>query len=78
MLDKRRPFVAGPYYASMAEKQAFLRQIFDQTAPYYEGIARWGWFGSGDSYRLWALKRAGVRPEMRVIDVASGTGQVAR
>jgi len=78
MDDSRRPFVVGDYYASRDEKQKFLRGIFDRTAPYYEGIARWGWFGTGDSYRRGALKRAGVAADMRVIDVASGTGPVAR
>lgn len=78
MTDSRRPFVVGSYYASPEEKQAFLRRIFDRTAPYYEGIARWGWFGTGERYRLEALKRAGLTPEMRVIDVASGTGPVGR
>lgn len=78
MQDHRRPTVVGSYYNSPAEKQAFLRQIFDRTAPYYEGIARWGWFGTGAAYRRSALLRAGVTPGMRVIDVASGTGPVAR
>ena len=78
MTDISIAFVVGEYYASPAEKQQFLRTIFDKTAPYYEGIARWGWFGSGGAYRKWALKRAGLAPHMRVIDVASGTGPVAR
>src|SRR5437867_1721338 len=33
--------------------------------------------GSGRSYRRWALKRAGLRPGMRLLDVATGTGLVA-
>ncbi|MEM7505717.1 MAG: class I SAM-dependent methyltransferase [Pseudomonadota bacterium] len=78
MSDSRKPFVVGEYYASPDEKQQFLRSIFDKTAPYYEGIARWGWFGSGGAYRKWALRRAGLQPHMKVIDVASGTGPVAR
>ena len=53
--DKRKPFVVGPYYASPAEKQAFLRGIFDRTAPHYERIAQWGWFGTGETYRRQAL-----------------------
>jgi len=77
-MTDRRPYVAGEYYATPAEKQQFLRDIFDRTAPYYEGIARWGWFGSGHIYRCNVLKRAGLKPDMRVIDVATGTGQVAR
>ncbi len=78
MTDHHKPFVRGSYYTSSSEKQRFLRQIFDVTAPYYEGIARWGWFGTGTYYRRAALLRAGVLPDMRVIDVASGTGPVAR
>ncbi|MEM7526929.1 MAG: class I SAM-dependent methyltransferase [Pseudomonadota bacterium] len=77
-MDKRKPFVVCEHYATAEEKQHFLREIFDKTAPYYEGIARWGWFGSGGTYRRWALQRNGVKPDMRVIDVASGTGPVAR
>lgn len=78
MTDNRRPFVVGPYYATPSEKQAFLRGIFDRTAHHYERIARWGWFGTGEAYRYQALLRAGAESDMRVIDVASGTGPVAR
>lgn len=78
MTNSHKPFVVGDYYSSPTEKQDFLRGIFDRTAPYYEGIARWGWFGSGEIYRRNALRRAGVTPGMKVIDVASGTGPVAR
>lgn len=78
MTDKRKPFVVGEYYTTPAGKQDFLRNIFDRTAPYYERIARWGWFGSGEVYRRTALLRAGVTPDMKVIDVASGTGPVGR
>lgn len=77
-MDKRRPFVVGEYYATPEGKQDFLRRIFDKTAPYYEGIAKWGWFGSGEWYRKAALLRAGIKPDSKVIDVASGTGPVAR
>jgi len=78
MADSRKPFVVGGYYTTRDEKQQFLRKIFDRTAPYYEGIARWGWFGTGNIYRRNVLRRAGVSRDMRVIDVASGTGPVAR
>lgn len=77
-MDSRKPFVVGEYYETRDQKQQFLRDIFDRTAPFYEGIAKWGWFGSGNAYRKDALRRAGLKPEMRVIDVASGTGPVAR
>ena len=78
MNDRYRPAVIGRYYSRRDGKQSFLRRIFDDTAPHYERINSWGWFGTGDQYRRVALLRSGVTPEMRVIDVASGTGAVAR
>lgn len=78
MSDGQKPIVIGDYYKSSAEKQAYLRKVFDDTAAHYDAIAKWGWFGSGDWYRREALLRNGVTPEMRVLDVATGTGQVAR
>lgn len=66
------------YYPASEEKQTFLRKIFDDAAPHYESIARLGFFGSGQWYRRDALRRAGLRPGMRVLDVASGTGPTAR
>jgi demethylmenaquinone methyltransferase/2-methoxy-6-polyprenyl-1,4-benzoquinol methylase len=70
--------VLGPWYHNLEEKQTFLRKIFDDSAPHYETIAKWGWFGSGDWYRVDVLKRHGLQPGMRVVDVASGTGPTAR
>lgn len=78
MTQSHRPFVRGAWYATPEEKQRFLRRIFDDTAPHYERITSWGWLGTGDAYRRDALLRAGVTPDMRVLDVASGTGPVAR
>jgi demethylmenaquinone methyltransferase/2-methoxy-6-polyprenyl-1,4-benzoquinol methylase len=78
MPDGNKPIVIGDYYGSPVEKQVFLRKIFDDTAKNYEAIAKWGWFGSGDWYRRDALRRNGVTANMRVLDVATGTGQVAR
>ncbi len=66
------------HYRSVEEKQRFLRNVFDQSAPHYERIIRWGSFGTGEWYRRQALLRAGLRPGMRVLDVATGTGPTAR
>ena len=66
------------HYPGPEEKQTFLRRIFDDAAPHYEAIARLGFFGSGQWYRRDALRRAGLAPGMRVLDVASGTGPTAR
>ena len=74
----RKPYVVGRYYDGPEQKQQFLREIFDRTAPFYEAIAKWGWFGSGDLYRRNALRRAGFKAHMQAIDVASGTGPTTR
>jgi demethylmenaquinone methyltransferase/2-methoxy-6-polyprenyl-1,4-benzoquinol methylase len=66
------------YYAGLRQKRAFLRDIFDQTAPDYDRVERVLAFGSGRWYRRGALTRAGLREGMHALDVAIGTGLVAR
>jgi demethylmenaquinone methyltransferase/2-methoxy-6-polyprenyl-1,4-benzoquinol methylase len=70
--------ILADYYHSAEEKQRFLRNAFDQSAPHYERIINWGFFGSGDRYRRQALLRGGLKKGMRVLDVATGTGPTAR
>ena len=65
------------YYASEEERRGFLRGIFDRTAVDYDRVERMLAFGSGPWYRGQALRRAGLEPGMRVIDVGVGTGLVA-
>jgi demethylmenaquinone methyltransferase/2-methoxy-6-polyprenyl-1,4-benzoquinol methylase len=66
------------YYGSEPAKRPFIRQIFDTTAGDYDRVERMMALGSGPWYRRQALKRAGLAPGMRVLDVAVGTGLVAR
>ena len=66
------------HYQKPDEKQPFLRKVFDDSAKHYEGIAKWGWFNSGDWYRRMALRRAGLSAGMNTVDVAAGTGITAR
>jgi demethylmenaquinone methyltransferase/2-methoxy-6-polyprenyl-1,4-benzoquinol methylase len=66
------------YYASEQERQGFVRDIFDRTAPDYNRIESLLAFGSGPWYRRQALLRAGLRQGMRVLDVGIGTGLTAR
>jgi demethylmenaquinone methyltransferase/2-methoxy-6-polyprenyl-1,4-benzoquinol methylase len=59
-------------------RRVFLDRLFDGTASYYDRI---GWMmslGSGSWHRRHALLRAGLRSDMVVLDVAVGTGAVAR
>jgi demethylmenaquinone methyltransferase/2-methoxy-6-polyprenyl-1,4-benzoquinol methylase len=66
------------YYRGAERKRTFLREIFDQTAGDYDRVERVLALGSGRWYRRQALVRAGLSSGMRVLDVAAGTGLVAR
>jgi demethylmenaquinone methyltransferase/2-methoxy-6-polyprenyl-1,4-benzoquinol methylase len=66
------------YYDPARGKTPFVREIFDHTAGDYDRVERMMAFGSGSWYRRQALKRAGLERGMRVLDVAIGTGLVAR
>jgi len=66
------------YYATAENRRGFVRDIFNNTAPDYDRVERVMAFGSGPWYRRRALVRAGLQPGMRVLDVAMGTGLVAR
>ena len=66
------------YYADQAQRPAFVRALFDRTARYYDRINLLLSWGTGDWYRRYALQQAGLQPGMRVLDVATGTGLVAR
>jgi demethylmenaquinone methyltransferase/2-methoxy-6-polyprenyl-1,4-benzoquinol methylase len=66
------------YYRSAEERQAVVNGLFDDSAPYYDWICRVMSAGTGSSYRREVLERAGLKPGMRLLDVATGTGLVAR
>lgn len=66
------------YYANEDERAGFVRHLFDSTAEDYDRMEWILGFGSGPWYRGEALKRAGLRPGMSVVDVGTGTGLVAR
>ncbi len=66
------------YYQDEPSRRRLLDRLFDHSAADYDRICRWMSFGSGEGYRVDALRRAGLRPGMRVLDVATGTGPVAR
>jgi demethylmenaquinone methyltransferase / 2-methoxy-6-polyprenyl-1,4-benzoquinol methylase len=68
------------YYAEgdHAARQAFLRRTFDDTAVDYEQLEKLLGLGSGSWYRRQALRRGGLKPGMRVVDVGMGTGLVSR
>lgn len=65
------------YYESEPARRAFLTRLFDETAADYDWLSRVVSLGSGAWYRRVALRRAGLRDGMTVLDVATGTGAVA-
>ncbi|MGA2187156.1 MAG: class I SAM-dependent methyltransferase [Steroidobacteraceae bacterium] len=66
------------YYAQEADRPDWVRGIFDDTAGDYDRVERVMALGSGSWYRRRALRRAGLVPGMRVLDVGVGTGLTAR
>jgi demethylmenaquinone methyltransferase/2-methoxy-6-polyprenyl-1,4-benzoquinol methylase len=66
------------YYAAPEEREHFVRDLFDDTAPWYDWSVAFLSFGSGGRYRRDALTRAGLARGQRVLDIATGTGVVSR
>lgn len=66
------------YYGEASQREGFVRDIFDDTAVWYDSTISFMSFGSGDRYRREALLRNGLTAGMDMLDVASGTGVVAR
>jgi demethylmenaquinone methyltransferase/2-methoxy-6-polyprenyl-1,4-benzoquinol methylase len=64
----------------IAERTApqFVRALFNDTAPHYDTVNRIFSLGSGNWYRRRCLLRAGVQPGQRLLDVAIGTGLIAK
>ncbi len=66
------------YWSDERGRRRFVDDLFDRTAGDYDAVERMLAFGSGRWYRRQALQRAGLRPGMVVLDIATGTGLVAR
>jgi demethylmenaquinone methyltransferase / 2-methoxy-6-polyprenyl-1,4-benzoquinol methylase len=78
-MDSRTPPhpVLKQYYERASDRHSFVMSLFDGSARHYEWICGLGSFGTGRRYRRDALRRAGLGPGMRLLDVATGTGLVA-
>ena len=70
--------VLDRYYRREDERDSFVGTLFDGAAKYYDRVGHVLALGSGPFYRRNALRRAGLRRGMKLLDVATGTGQVAR
>jgi len=71
------PTIEG-HYREPEKRQEYVDGLFDSAAPHYEWICSVMSLGSGALYRRQALQRLGLRPGMKLLDVATGTGLVAR
>ena len=70
--------VLTDHYRQDADRRSFVIKLFDATAGGYDRFCGVMSVGSGLWYRRWALERLGLRPGMTLLDVATGTGLVAR
>ena len=66
------------YYGSEDDRASFITTLFDGAARHYDWVGHLLAFGSGPYYRQRTLAHTGLRPPMKLLDVATGTGQVAR
>ena len=66
------------YYGRDVDRPQFVRRLFDLSARDYDTIEGGMAMGTGRWYRREALRRAGLTAGMRVLDVAIGTGLMAR
>jgi len=66
------------FYHAPSERPQFVNDLFDRAAPDYEWMSQALSFGTDRGYRSRALKVAGLKPGMKALDVATGTGLVAR
>jgi len=66
------------YYESESERRRFVTALFDGGARHYDRVCDVMSLGSGRLYRRDVLVRVGLARGMRLLDVATGTGLVAR
>jgi demethylmenaquinone methyltransferase/2-methoxy-6-polyprenyl-1,4-benzoquinol methylase len=66
------------YYASPARRPGAARALFNRFARHYDLVNQIFSLGSGAWYRRTCLRQTGVGPGAVVVDVAVGTGLLAR
>jgi demethylmenaquinone methyltransferase/2-methoxy-6-polyprenyl-1,4-benzoquinol methylase len=78
-LASRQPHpVLTKYYQHERDRQPFVMALFEGAARHYDLACALMSLGLGQFYRCLALDHAGLARGMTVLDVATGTGLVAR
>src|SRR5687768_12102931 len=70
--------VLPDFYSAPTERAQVVNKMFDRSARYYDRISGVLSMGSDRFYRKFVLRRSGLRPGMKLLDVATGTGLVLR
>ncbi len=66
------------YFGDENQRLAVTAQMFNEGAVGYDTAERLTALGSGSWYRREVLSRCGLKPGMRILDVAAGTGLVTQ
>lgn len=69
--------VLPEFYSDPNVRPDFINGLFNRSAGHYDWISSVLSFGTDKSYRRNALRVAGLKPGMQLLDVATGTGLVA-
>jgi ubiquinone/menaquinone biosynthesis C-methylase UbiE len=70
--------LAADYYADPEQRSLLVRSLFNRSAQHCDKVNRLFSLGARAGYRRRRRRRAGVRPGIRLVDVAVGTGLLAR
>jgi demethylmenaquinone methyltransferase / 2-methoxy-6-polyprenyl-1,4-benzoquinol methylase len=65
------------YYKNDSDRETWVRGLFDRTARDYDRLEAILGLGMGSRYRRRALRDAGLRAGMAVLDIGTGTGLLA-
>ncbi len=66
------------FYRAPAERRQFVNDLFDRAAADYNWMSGALSLWTDRKYRACALRHAGLKPGMKTLDVATGTGLVAQ
>ncbi len=64
-------------FATPGQKADYVQEMFSRIAPRYDLMNRVMTFGRDQSWRRLLVKRAGIQPGALVLDIATGTADIA-